>query len=410
MINSLRKDSHITRNTRRLKSYPLEGSVCKNVSQGATVKSSGIIVRKPAEISFSGLSSRTLANSEDLKILINAAKDVFGTEKIKHKDVVKLIKDAVSHLASPIVKDGHAADKIVEPTGHLKSLIDAKKDLIKSIIDKAEELTKTDNLIEIDDPQNPGQKILKMVKDPQDEAKTILEYRRRPDEIKGDALNSITVATKIFPSVNKEVPHWIYINKKVKAALEFADKNNVAFSAAFALLLTCILRPASIMALPGSKKNKDDKKYAAAHSVASGIIGYIISTAVSNPVSSALKKVLEKPQKYMDPTDEEIEKARKAGKILKESKAVYIEASQKASGAAKTWITRNADVLMAVPKGLITIALIPPILKYVFGWEKKNKSAAPARQPISQDFYALNFKSAGLANKKAFQGFMGGTR
>lgn len=404
MINSLRKDSHITRNTRHLKSYPLEGSVCKNVSQGATVKSSGIIVKKPAEISFSGLSSATLSNSEDLKILINAAKDILGTEKRKHKDVVKLIKDTVSHLASPTAKDGNAAEKIAEPTGHVKSLIEAKNDLINSIIKKAEELTKEENLIKIDDPQNPKVKIYKRVKDPLDETKTVLEYRRNPDEIKKDALNSITVATKIFPAVNKEKHHWIYSNETVKDALIFADKNNVAFSALFALMLTGILRPASIMALPGGKKNKDDKKYAAAHSVASGVIGYIISTAVSNPVTSALKKVLDKPHDYMkDKLDE-------TGNVIKKSRAGYIEESQKASTAAKTWITRNVDVLMAVPKGLITIALIPPILKYVFGWEKKSKATEKAGQPINQDYYALNFKSANLANKKAFQSFMGGTR
>ena len=32
---------------------------------------------------------------------------------------------------------------------------------------------------------------------------------------------------------------------------------------------------------------------------------------------------------------------------------------------------------MAVPKAFITIALIPPILKYIFGWEKKKHANTP---------------------------------
>jgi len=36
-----------------------------------------------------------------------------------------------------------------------------------------------------------------------------------------------------------------------------------------------------------------------------------------------------------------------------------------------SWISRSVDIGIAIPKAFITIALIPPILKYIFGWEKK---------------------------------------
>ena len=58
---------------------------------------------------------------------------------------------------------------------------------------------------------------------------------------------------------------------------------------------------------------------------------------------------------------------------------------------------------MGIPKAMMTIALIPPILKYVFGMEKKSSKAAKPQSVqllASVNDYAKNF-----IDKKAFASF-----
>lgn len=382
MINSLCKDSHITHSSRHLVSArPIEGRVYGSVNRTAS-NNIGITVRKPAEISFSGLSSATIANSKEMKAIIESARELIGNNegiKNRNKAVVKLVQDAVAHLTNS--KNNTA------PSNTLKSILELHQDKLNKIIEDAREITKKDNIVWIDDLTTPGKKKIKMVPDPNDPSKMITDYRLSPDEIESDAIKSISTAAEVFPSVEK--PSWIYTNKGIQKALELSEKNNVAFSAAFALFLTCILRPASIMALPG-KKDKDDKKYASAHSIASGVIGFVVATAVSNPVAEGLKKLLNNPHKHM------------------KLKADYLNASKKAANTTKTWATRTVDIGLAPAKAMLTIALIPPILKYVFGWEKKSSSSPKTvEQKALPDYTILNFKSANTTNKQAFQNFRG---
>lgn len=153
------------------------------------------------------------------------------------------------------------------------------------------------------------------------------------------------------------IAKWFYKSKNMKTVLEFIDDQQLVFGAAFALFLTCILRPASIMVLP-SKKNKDNQKYASAHSIASGIIGFAISTVLFMPIGNATKKIKKHSEKYFtDPNS-------------------YLRKNKNSEKVALKYIDRLPDILGSVPKGILTIALIPPILKYVFGWEKKKNENA----------------------------------
>ena len=87
---------------------------------------------------------------------------------------------------------------------------------------------------------------------------------------------------------------------------------------------------------------------------------------MSKPISDAIKKVVDKPELYI-----------KKGDKIDYDKVAYYASDWKANGAVKHWVTRSVDIFMAVPKAFITIALIPPILKYVFGWEKKKHANTP---------------------------------
>lgn len=149
-----------------------------------------------------------------------------------------------------------------------------------------------------------------------------------------------------------KLANWFYKSKSVKWVLGFVEDQQLVFGAAFALFLTCILRPASIMVLP-SKKNQDNQKYASAHSIASGIIGFAISTVLFMPIGNATKKIKENSKEYFtDPNS-------------------YLRKNKNFEKVALKYIDRLPDILGSVPKGILTIALIPPILKHIFGWEKK---------------------------------------
>lgn len=60
------------------------------------------------------------------------------------------------------------------------------------------------------------------------------------------------------------------------------------------------------------------------------------------------------------------------------------------------------SIVLGIPKAMLTIALIPPILKYVFHMEKgKKKDAAPVQRP-TQDY------SKNLVNSPVFKEVQGG--
>ena len=62
---------------------------------------------------------------------------------------------------------------------------------------------------------------------------------------------------------------------------KYAEEHNISASALIALVLAGVMRPATILSLPG-KEDKEDKIYAAGHAIASGIIGFLVSTAVTS--------------------------------------------------------------------------------------------------------------------------------
>jgi len=180
-----------------------------------------------------------------------------------------------------------------------------------------------------------------------------------------------------------------YKSSALKNTLKFAADQQLVFAAAFSLFLTCVMRPASIMVVP-SKKNKDDQTYASAHSIASGIIGFAITTVVFTPFSSGIKKFAESTAKII------------------EDKSHYLLKDKKALNTAKIYLDRLPDLLGAIPKGLLTIALIPPILKYVFGMEKKGATPENNIKHLSVNYSLLNFKSANITGKDQFASFKGG--
>lgn len=369
MINSLIQDSHITQtlcHSQKQHNQDRTASRCAQVERSkvknerrdyfcATVNNNqGIIATKPAKISFSGLSNAKLANEACIETIIKQARN-YLSEKTSHKKVMTLINNSVEHVMSTKTTTDSNTSNFAE----------ANKQQIKSIIDKAKEFLTEEN------------------------KKEPLTSEQMTKETK----NTIKFAVETYPTLQKSKS--IFKNESFKKFLKKAESSQAVFGALFAISLTCVFRPAAIMALPGDKKHKDDKKYAAAHSIASGIIGYLFSLAIFSPISDAMKKIEKNPKEFASKKNPNGLKYLENGKILNN---------------AKTWVNMLPETILAAPRAVVTVALIPPILKYVFGWEKKKSNSKEEISPILQNYALLNFKSTNIPQKKVFQNFSGGIK
>lgn len=84
-------------------------------------------------------------------------------------------------------------------------------------------------------------------------------------------------------------------NKSAQWIFKFANKNEFGFNI-LALAVSCIvLRPATIMALPGQKK--DDKQYLASKSIIASIIADVLRFAFCLPLANAIVHLGEKAKK-----------------------------------------------------------------------------------------------------------------
>lgn len=233
---------------------------------------------------------------------------------------------------------------------------------------------------------------------------------------------SEAAATVIKKSFGDKILTSGWFNSLVSAA----EKHNVATSALIALGLAGILRPATTMALPG-KKDKEDKIYASGHAMASGIMGFGVSLALTSPLDDAFTKSFDASEKLagLKPIAEDkgetielLEKraSKKLTEMLKKVKDIEEQGVNaikedkelakfltKKKNAMHTLMKTMPDWVIAVPRATLTIALIPPILKYVFGIEKKKKTTP--NENIQKELPNMNF-----IEKTVFAAFKGGVK
>ena len=118
----------------------------------------------------------------------------------------------------------------------------------------------------------------------------------------------------------------------------------------FAIAVT--IKPITIMALPGAKE--EDKKYAATKAFLGGAVDFAIATAAITPITGVINKFNEQLEKNP--------------KIIE--KVSYLKDKQKFDSFKK--IVEYAPKFLLVPvRSALTIALIPPTLKYLFPEEAK---------------------------------------
>ena len=100
-------------------------------------------------------------------------------------------------------------------------------------------------------------------------------------------------------------------------------------------------------------------------------------------------------------------KLKNAGNITQEAKET-LKSLTKRRETLKTLIKNIPDWVIGVPRAILTIALIPPILKYVFGVEKKKKN--PQEQNKIVDTSKTDTPKMDFMNKPAFEQFKGGVK
>ena len=198
---------------------------------------------------------------------------------------------------------------------------------------------------------------------------------------------------------------------------KFTKEHNTITQSLVALVLAGVFRPIAIISLPG-KKNKEDKIYASSHSIASGLIGFAVSSIIVSPLDAVAKKLMEEATDVKDKLSEAFEKRANGEnnkfltkeELLKGKKLIgekfldiygefkdgnLIKINRKALDRTSTILNMGPDTLfLGVAKAMLTIALIPPILKYVFGVEKSKpqevKPQETAQASLSEQIRANN--------------------
>lgn len=236
-------------------------------------------------------------------------------------------------------------------------------------------------------------------------------------------------------AVNVAKKSGIFTKKWFNKFLTYTNDHNVATSALVALGLAGVMRPATILALPG-KKDKEDKIYASGHSMASAILGFVASVIVTSPLDGAVKKIFGsngylkdkdgniikdkdgKPRIFSKKLFELAEKEKalearanardEAGKIIDKTARAAYKAVKRHRAALDTLVKNIPDFVIAIPRSILTIALIPPILKYVFGVEKKKKTE---QTEAPKDTNNMNTPTKmDFIEKPAFKEFKGGVQ
>ena len=150
-------------------------------------------------------------------------------------------------------------------------------------------------------------------------------------------------------------------NKAVLKSLELISEHGSTFVAATTLAMATGVRPIAINLTPNVKK--ENKQYATTNSIASGLIKFGIVEAIALPIENAVKKIDKNPEKYLN--EKTIKALQGNAKTLAESKN-YKFATQT--------LKMSTGLLTAIPKAMLTVALIPPIMNKLFPKKQQEKN------------------------------------
>lgn len=142
-------------------------------------------------------------------------------------------------------------------------------------------------------------------------------------------------------------------NKMMLKGLEKISEHGTTFTAGVSLVMPLTIRPLAIMATPNVEK--ENKHYACANSICSAFVKFGLLTAIALPIENAVKKIDKNPNKFLTP--QTIKNLAPNGESLVNS-AKYRLGTQ--------IMKLGTGFLTAVPKSMLTIAMIPIIMDKLF--------------------------------------------
>ena len=159
--------------------------------------------------------------------------------------------------------------------------------------------------------------------------------------------------------INK-ISNKILTNKYLLKGLEKISEHGTTFAAGTSLVLSTGLRTFSISKTPDIKE--ENKSYAMANSISSGLIKFAIVEAVALPIENAVKRIDKNPKKYLN---SEIKPNSRGYKFITQA------------------IKLSAGLITAIPKSVMTVALIPVIMDKLILRGKTAPSAQEKKNQIS---------------------------
>ena len=184
----------------------------------------------------------------------------------------------------------------------------------------------------------------------------------------------------IATSRNNVLFKGLITNKFALKSLEKISEHGATFSAAICTVMPLTVRPLAILATPNVEK--ENKLYACANSICSGLAKFGIVAAVSLPIEHFVKKIDKNPDKFLN--EKTLKDLAKAEDITKNKE--YKIATQ--------IIKLSSNFVMAIPKSMITIALIPVIMGVFFNHKfSKNAIENKTNVPNYQQSNKPSFKS-----------------
>jgi hypothetical protein len=134
--------------------------------------------------------------------------------------------------------------------------------------------------------------------------------------------------------------------------------------------MSVAVRPLAIMTTPDTEK--ENKQYAASNSICSGLIKFALVEAIALPIENAVKKIDKNPENFL-----------KNFTIKNLGKDADKFANSRSYKMLTQILKLSAGFLTAVPKSMLTIALIPVIMDNLFKNNKKEDSLISENQQTS---------------------------
>lgn len=142
-------------------------------------------------------------------------------------------------------------------------------------------------------------------------------------------------------------------NRFLLKNLEYISEHGSSFTAMTSLFMSLTARPLAIKLTPDTEK--ENKQYAIANSIGSGIIKFGMIEAVALPVENAMNNIDKNPSRFLKPAT--IKNLTGNAPMLLESKSYKLGAQI---------LKLSAGFITAIPKSVLTVALIPVIMDKFF--------------------------------------------